>query len=728
VQFCKICGLLFGKVFLPILEYYFPKMTLRFLPLLFLFYFSVNAFAQDQKAIDSLTHVAKKIPQDTSCISAYVQLSQSTLNSDYQKSIEYANNGLQIAERLKDNFWTGRCYLQLGFANNSFGYNKEAIENLHDAISYFEKWGGTKYWIAKSDNSIGNAERKLGRLKDATESYLAAKTLYEEVKDKKGVAGAYNNLGLIVSAQGQPKKARDYYMLARQMNIEINNQPWLGINLMNIGTAYYNMQQFDSAEYYFKESQKIYLAVNDMGSWSTVMMNLGNVYTSQKNYKKAMEEYNLALDFDRKNGKEAEISFILYNIAGLYTETGEFEKAQNLLDSSVILSTKYSDHEALDDAYKGYTLLYEKTGDFKNAYKYYKLYATMKDSMTSSVLQNQMEQMEESFREEKLKEKNASLEQAKQLQDVSLNNAHIINYATIGGIILALLLAFTLFKRYQLKQKANIVLEERNYEIESQKGIIEQKNKDISDSINYAKNIQDTLLPELPQIQSAFKESFIFFRPKNIVSGDFYWFSTVGNKAMIAVADCTGHGVPGAFMSMIGIDKINQAVLELRLSRPSEILSTINRLLKTILKQDDLTGGMRDGMDVALISVDKEKMSLEFSGANRPLWIIRKGELIELKPTKASLGGHTPISQEFITHEFALEKNDCIYLFSDGYADQFGGVKGKKMMTKNFKRLLVSLSSETMESQKKLIAERLNEWQGNLEQVDDICIMGVRIQ
>jgi serine phosphatase RsbU (regulator of sigma subunit) len=180
-------------------------------------------------------------------------------------------------------------------------------------------------------------------------------------------------------------------------------------------------------------------------------------------------------------------------------------------------------------------------------------------------------------------------------------------------------------------------------------------------------------------------------------------------------------------MSMIGIDKMNQAVLEFNLSCPSEILAMVNRWLKTILKQYDLTGGMRDGMDAALISIDKQKMMLEYSGANRPLWIIRNQELIEIKPTKVSLGGHTPTSQEFEAHQFPLQKNDCIYLFSDGYADQFGGEKEKKMTLKNFKSILLSLSTESMESQKRIVAEKFDGWRNKLEQVDDICVIGIRV-
>jgi tetratricopeptide (TPR) repeat protein/serine phosphatase RsbU (regulator of sigma subunit) len=691
-----------------------------FAPLLFLA-FSMPAFAQDQKAIDSLTLIAKKNPQDTSSVSAYLELSQATLYSGYDKSFAYAKSGLAVAEKLNDDHWKGRCYNQMGTVCFSYGLSKEAIDNYSNAISILEIKEDSSYWIAKSMNGMGNAQRKMGRTKEATDSYLYAKNIFEKLHDKKGIAGTYNNLGIIFMAEDQQEKALEYFKIARRMNIEINNIPWLAKNLSNMGNAFFNLGQYDSAEVYFNQSMKMCLELNDLGGWATDVSNLGNVYTSKKEYKKAKEQFEIALDFYRNNDQEAEMALSMSNIAGLYTETGDYEIAKQYLDSSVAIGIKYNDLVSLLAAYKSYTVMYEKSGDFENAYKYYSMYATKKDSMISSDMKGQMDQMEESLREEKLKEQNETLEHSK-------NRSNIISYTAIGGIVLVLLLAFTLFKRYQLKKKANDLLKERNREIQSQKAIIEQKSEEVSDSINYAKKIQDTLLPDLPAFHSAFKNAFIFFRPKNVVSGDFYWFSPSENKTFVAVADCTGHGVPGAFMSVIGIDKLNQAMIEFKGATPSGILASVNRQLKTVLKQDDLTGGMRDGMDIALVAIDHKKMLLEFSGANRPIWIIRNEELIELEPSKASIGGHTPASHEFSLHEFELQRNDCIYLFSDGYADQFGGPKEKKMMTKNFKKILLSLSKEPMDSQKRMIAEKFDRWKNNLEQVDDICVMGICIQ
>lgn len=702
-------------------------MAPRFLSLLFFFTFSIPAFAQDQKLIDSLTLVIKKSPQDTSTINAYVGISQAYAYYDHEKSMASANSGLAIAERLNDDFWKGRCYFQMGTTCNGFGYNKQATANYSTALSLFEK-KKSSYWTAKSSNGLGNAQRELGRLKEATDSYLKAKNIYETLKDKKGIAGTYNNLGIIFMSEGQQEKALEYFKIARRMNIEINNQAWLSKNYSNMGNAFFNLRQYDSAEVYFNESTKICLATNDMEGWAHDLTNLGNVYTSKEEYKKAKNQFDLALNFNRESGNESNMASIMSNLAGLYTVMGDYETAKKYLDSSVVISAKYNNLVNLVNAYQGYTAMYEATGDFPNAYKYLSLYTSKRDSMNSTDMRNQMDQMEESLREEKLKELNESLVHSQMLSDVQVNRSNIISYTAIGGIVLVLLLAFTLFKRYQLKKKANDLLKERNREIQSQKTIIEQKSEEVSDSINYAKRIQDTLLPDLPAFHKTFSDSFVFFRPKNVVSGDFYWFSNSGNKTFVAVADCTGHGVPGAFMSVIGIEKLNQVMLESNTSMPSGILGAVNRQLKTVLKQDDLTGGMRDGMDVALVSIDRKKMMLEFSGANRPVWIVRNENLIELEPSKVAIGGHTPASQEFSHHEFPLQSKDCIYLFSDGYADQFGGPKEKKMMTKNFKQILISASKEPMELQKKIVIEKFDAWKDNLEQVDDICVMGICIR
>lgn len=263
--------------------------------------------------------------------------------------------------------------------------------------------------------------------------------------------------------------------------------------------------------------------------------------------------------------------------------------------------------------------------------------------------------------------------------------------------------------------------------ITEQKLHLAEKNKDITDSLNYAKRIQQAKLPDRKEIESAFPDSFVLFQPKDIVSGDFYFFHKDRHLAYIAAADCTGHGVPGAFMSMIGSEKLNDA---LQTGVPvTGILSFLNKAIKSSLRQSDSDDSTRDGMDIAFCAVDTASLVVQFTGAQRPFWIIRNGsnETEEIKATKKSLGGLTGDDQQFETHTIQLSRGDTFYLFTDGYADSFNGISGKKLTTKRFRELLLTVKDKSMREQHNALKQFIAEWSGKTEQVDDILVIGVRL-
>lgn len=267
---------------------------------------------------------------------------------------------------------------------------------------------------------------------------------------------------------------------------------------------------------------------------------------------------------------------------------------------------------------------------------------------------------------------------------------------------------------------------EQKQQIEHQKGELESAYKDIKDSIHYAQRIQEAIMPDEDGIHSLFADSFIYFQPRDIVSGDFYWFHETSGKIFIACVDCTGHGVPGALMSMVGTTLLNQIVGEKKISSPDTILDELHIGVRHALKQD--TGGeTRDGMDIAVCVIDKKTDMLQYAGANRAFWLIRNGALTEIKADKFPIAGDQQEDlRHFTAHTVKLENNDCIYLSTDGYADQFGGEKGKKFMVKRFQQLLLSLNGKTMAEQKTLLEKNFVDWKGNLEQVDDVLVMGFR--
>lgn len=279
-----------------------------------------------------------------------------------------------------------------------------------------------------------------------------------------------------------------------------------------------------------------------------------------------------------------------------------------------------------------------------------------------------------------------------------------------------------------LEQKVNERTEEvvrQKEEVERQSRKVVELYKNVTDSIRYAKRLQESILPPERRIKELLPESFVFYRPKDIVSGDFYWFDKVGEKVVFAAVDCTGHGVPGAFMSLVGHNGLNQAVREHGLVRPSEVLQDLNRIAFEALHKDR-DQFVRDGMDMALCTLDQERLVLDYAGANCPLYLVRDGEVLQYTPDKMPIGGFELQGKAFTDHRIQLRKNDMVYIFSDGYADQFGGPRGKKFLYRRFRELLVEIHGLPLERQKIMLLEALNQWKGAHEQVDDILVIGMR--
>ncbi|NQY09591.1 MAG: SpoIIE family protein phosphatase [Flavobacteriales bacterium] len=259
-----------------------------------------------------------------------------------------------------------------------------------------------------------------------------------------------------------------------------------------------------------------------------------------------------------------------------------------------------------------------------------------------------------------------------------------------------------------------------------QKNLIEEKNRDIVDSIRYARRIQKAILPNDRVVKELLDNSFILYLPKDIVSGYFYWVAKTKNKILFAAVDCTDHGVPGAFMSIVGNTILNEAVNEKGLDSPAEILEYVDVKINETLRDENEMFSINDGMDMALCALDRQRNVLEFAGAYNPLYIVRDSELTETKGSKRSLGAKDD-SKQFENHQFEVKKDDVIFVFFDGFADQFGGEKGKKFKYKQFKELLVKIQEHSMNNQGKLLEKRFNSWKNDLDQLDDVVVVGVKV-
>ncbi len=312
--------------------------------------------------------------------------------------------------------------------------------------------------------------------------------------------------------------------------------------------------------------------------------------------------------------------------------------------------------------------------------------------------------------------------------EYGVNMTRIWKIAGISALIVIIVIGIIIFWNHSLKKEiekrieAEEKLQASLKEIHYQKLIVEEKSQEITDSIEYAKTIQSAILPSPKVIDEFLQDSFVLYKPKDIVAGDFYWIEAKEDRILFAVADCTGHGVPGAMISVVCNNALNRSVREYNLSEPGEILDKAREIVIQEFEKSETE--VRDGMDIAICSLIEDK--LEYAGAHNPLWIIRNGILLETKANKQPIGKFENL-EPYTTHSFQLEKGDTIYIFSDGYSDQFGGARGKKYKTSNFKNLLLSIQESSMEKQLALLEAEFKKWRGSMEQIDDVCVIGLRI-
>ncbi len=430
------------------------------------------------------------------------------------------------------------------------------------------------------------------------------------------------------------------------------------------------------------------------------------------------------------NSEEAMNNFIRTNPTGKGVEQAvrlrnlvAFQKAKaaNTTKALEDFIAKYPDAEEVADATAALATLKfaeaKKTNTIEAYDKFLADYPESEEFTEATTLRNQLAYIQ--LLEQQKTKDNAMIQQGQEKVESQQFRINI----SIALFIVTLLGAGLLYRSYKLKQRSNI-------EITKQKEIIEEKNREIVDSINYAQRIQQSLLPSLEEIRKNLPESFVFYKPRNIVSGDFYWFAEQNNRYYIAAVDCTGHGVPGAMLSMIGFNFLNQLVSEMQMTDPGKILDQLHSRISQTLNKDGLVDGreMRDGMDMALLCIDKTTNTFSFSGAVRPLYYVDEEGIKTIKGGYYSIGGIKSLTEEpFETFTVTPKGKASFYLFSDGFADQFGGPRGKKFKTKKFQELLVTLQDKKMDEQHRHIESVFHEWMGTFEQVDDVCVIGIRV-
>lgn len=373
------------------------------------------------------------------------------------------------------------------------------------------------------------------------------------------------------------------------------------------------------------------------------------------------------------------------------------------------------------EIYKSYADIYAFLGQYKSAYLYQRSYAAIKDSIFNSENSLDLFDLRERYEEEKKQQEREFLTKENEHQHAVDEAEHAKHLAmvwfAVTGLGLVLLFAIFIFNRFRVTNRQKCI-------IEDQKLIVEEKNREVTASIVYAKRIQEAILPPQTLIDKVLPNAFFMYRPKDIVSGDFYWVDEQNERVYFAAVDCTGHGVPGALVSIIGHNGLTRAIHEFQLTQPGAILDKLNELVEVTLRQRETE--VRDGMDIALCCLNYKSNEIEFAGANNPLYLIRDGVLSLFKADKQPIGKYDG-RKPFENHRFTFLEGDTFYIFSDGMADQFGGSMGKKFKYKAFRELLLNIQDLSMSEQMDQIDTAFTAWKGEFEQVDDVCIVGVRV-
>lgn len=659
------------------LKYFFLVLTLCF--------YQFTSLAQQTK-IDSLKNLLHKSKEDTNKVNRLNHIGWELMYKNLDSSIILGNQELSLAQKLK---W------------------KKGIASSLSTL-------GTYYYL-KSD-FLKAIDYYLKALKLDEEMLSEAKNPSEKQAAQRGITIRFFNLGNIYLAQSDYPKTLDYYFKALKIDEELGNKHGIATDISSIGIVYAEQKDYSKALEYFFKALKIAEELEDKNGIVFAIANIGNVYDIQGHNSKALDYSFKALKINEELEDKNGIAIALGNIGSLYTKTGKFKEAEQYLKRAIALDDSIGNQNALRQWEEALSQLYDTIGKYRLALIHYKKAMVLKDTLFNKDKNKEITRKGMNYEFEK-KEAVAAAESRKQ---------KIVIWLVASGLLLVMVFAGFVFRSLHVTRKQKQIIEAKSNEMEQQKQIIVEKNKEILDSINYAQRIQKAILPPLIEVSKALPQSFVLFKPKDIVSGDFYWFAETENKILIAAADCTGHGVPGAFMSTIGAEKLNEAVTNG--DDVSAILQSVNIRMKKVLRQSNKEDSTRDGMDIAICAFNKEMTKVEYAGANRPVWIIRnnKKEIEETKATKVAIGGFTDDEQAFVKHKIELQKGDSIYIFTDGFADQFSP-DDKKLMAKKFKEIILSIQYKSMEEQKIFLDSFIVNWKGNMEQTDDILVIGLRV-
>jgi len=641
--------------------------------------------------------------------------------ANYDYALNYYTKSLKLLEELNDLKGMGSAYLNIGSIYGSRGDYNKALAFMLKAAKLKEE-AKDERGTSAAYNNIGNMYADQGKYPEALNYHMKSLRIKEHMNDKIGISMAYNNIGALFQSQGKMDVAIDYQFKSLRIKEELNDQLGVSVAYTNIASLYVDQKKYEEALKYNFTALKIKQQLKDKAGEALCYSSIGMTYTAQKKTKEALPYQLKALKLVEEIGDPKEIVQTCNMIGNTFKEAEEYEKALSYHERALNEAKKIDFKEGVINAYQLLAQNYAALNNFKKAFEYNNLFYQEKDSLLSKDVLKQVAEINTKYQTEKKEKEIQLLTKDQQLKDKTLREQKVVRIGLFVGLGLLGILSFTLYNRYRFKQKANSLLEKQKKEIEEQ-------NTLITDSIDYAKTIQEAVFPSETKMKKFFPDSFVLYKPKAIVSGDFYLVEEKNNKIICTVADCTGHGIPGAFMSLLGFNMLENIIETKHHTTPSNILTELNQKMVATMSQDSASETtVKHGMDASIITIDRHAMQLQFAGAHNPLYQIRDNTLTEIKADKMSVG-HFKDGEDiqFNNHVVPIEKGDVFYLFSDGFPDQIGGPKRKKFYYPPFKELLVSIHKMDMLDQKNFLDKTIISWRGERDQTDDILVVGIRI-
>jgi len=672
------------------------KLLLLFTGLLFVF----NLNAQT----DSLKKLLTQKIVDTTRFNVLFELSQ-TYRDSGEIGMQYIHQALELAKKMDNIKLVGSAYHKIGYFQYCKGDYQLAVDSYKKALLVLDPKVHKKQH-ADVDNDLGLVYKSIGNYDLALSFFIAALDEYSKANYSMGVAMVNNNIGQIYYFQNNFKLAISYFEKYASFARRSGNATSLAGAENNLGGAYSEMGNLAKALFHYQFAFHLYDSLGSRFGVAILNDNIATILYKMGDFKLALAKHLYSYRLFREFGMKEQMIYSGNNIGLDYMGLGKYQLAEKSMKEALSLAIEIGHNEAQEGLYESLSLLYQKTKRYSQALDAYKSYTSIKDSISGKETQKEIAEIQTKY--EAAKKEQALLKQQIQIR----NQKRMLVYG--GAAIFGFAILSTLLITANRKKKKLYV------------ALLGEQRK-ITESITYASKIQSAVLPPIDLIKQYFPDHFIFYKPRDIVSGDFYWFSVNRSRIYFAAVDCTGHGVPGAFMSILGFTMLNQIVSEDPDLSASQILDNLRLDVKKALHQSGSIHEPHDGMDVALCVLNTDNSMLQYAGAHNPLFLIHEGELVEYAADLMPIGHAGKFeSKSFTNHEIELAKGDIIYLFSDGYVDQFGGEDGQKFKRSLFRKTLLSINKQSMSEQERLLGETLDRWKQKNEQVDDILVFGVR--